>query len=494
MEIIDQLFKKFLNYESIIKNSGAKTVYIENPYSPDGIAIKLICEDLGLKIITLYPKLYGKLKIWFINKFKYKTYKKNWIDPINVYCIPSDSEVQESNIKILMDLPYPNHLDAIYPTIQKFISKGYQIYLLAKSNDILKYKSKHTFLSIKTKKAHYKDLNIALNNYFYYLEKNHYNIFKYENNDLWKLIRDDLYYSHKNKLPALRYHLKNFVNVVEFIKPNIVIVGDDRAPSSVRIDVLYCKKKVIPHFEVQHGMYTTNSLMAMPLSDKIFVWGEATKNALIEAGANNDQMKVTGSPKYDSLILRSNDYNKYVINHYDKTILFATQPVPSNITLQIINKIGSFLKEKEGIRLKVKPHPSENAEYYKGFVKHFADDNINVTDNNEDMIDLILNADVIIIISSTVGIEAAILDKPMICVNLSDQKSEYVECGVALEVKDLKDLVPQINNAIYNDKIQKTLAECRKKFVYNYAYLQDGKASTRIVDAIIKIIESKDDT
>lgn len=232
-------------------------------------------------------------------------------------------------------------------------------------------------------------------------------------------------------------------------------MGDDRAPSSVRIDVLYCKKKVIPHFEVQHGMYTTNSLMAMPLSDKIFVWGEATKNALIEAGANNDQMKVTGSPKYDSLILRSNDYNKYVINHYDKTILFATQPVPSNITLQIINKIGSFLKEKEGIRLKVKPHPSENAEYYKGFVKHFADDNINVTDNNEDMIDLILNADVIIIISSTVGIEAAILDKPMICVNLSDQKSEYVECGVALEVKDLKDLVPQINNAIYNDKIQK---------------------------------------
>lgn len=42
-----------------------------------------------------------------------------------------------------------------------------------------------------------------------------------------------------------------------------------------------------------------------------------------------------------------------------------------------------------------------------------------------------------------------------------------------------------------DDKIQKTLSECRKEFVYSYAYLQDGKASERIVDAVVKTIETK---
>ncbi|AEG18377.1 CDP-glycerol--poly(glycerophosphate) glycerophosphotransferase [Methanobacterium paludis] len=489
MELIDQLFKKFLNYKSIIEKNVVNTVYIENPYSPDGKAIKLICEDLGLDCIPLYPSFYGKLKTWFINKLKYRTYKKTGIDPINVYSTQTASKFQ-SDIKILMDVPYPNHLDVVYPTIQKFISKGYKIFLLAKSNDIKKYKS---FLNIKIKKVQYKDLNKKLNKYFSYLRKNHYNIFKYENVDLWKLIEDDLYYSHKNKLPALLYHLKNFLKVVETIKPNLVIVGDDRAPSSVRIDILYCKKRGIPHFEVQHGIYTTNSLLATPLSDKIFVWGEATKNALVEAGANNDQIEVTGSPKYDSVITKLNDYSKSITNPLNKTILFATQPFPGNINLQIIDEIGLFLKKNEGINLIVKPHPAETADYYKKFVEHFADDMIHVADNNDNIIELLLNADVTIMISSTVGIDAAILDKPMICVNLSDQKSVYVEGGVALEAKDLKDIVSQINNIMYDDKIRKNLAECRKRFVYNYVYLQDGKASERIVDGIVKMIESKDD-
>lgn len=425
MEIVDCLFKKFLNYESIIKKNDVETVYIENPYSFDGKVIKLICKNLGLNCIPLYLKLYGKIKTKFINKIKYKTYKKVRIDPINLYTTQNGSKVQ-NDMKILMDVPYSNHLNVVYPTIQKFISKGFKIYLLAKSNDVLKYNS---FLNIKIKKALYKNLNKKLSNYFSYLEKNHGNMFTYENIDLWELIKDNLYYSHKNKLPALCYHLKNFVNVVEHIKPDIVIVGDDRAPSSVRIDILYCKKKGIPHFEVQHGLYTVNSLLAEPLSDKIFVWGDATKSALIEAGASDDQMEVTGSPKYDSLMKRLNNYSKPM---NPKTILFTTQPVSSNINLQIINRIGSYLQERDDINLVVKPHPAETTEYYKMGV-NFAD--VMIKDNDEDIIDLLLNADIVILLSSTVGIEAAILDKPMICVNLTNEKSVYVEKGVALEVK-----------------------------------------------------------
>ncbi|MEN6552516.1 MAG: CDP-glycerol glycerophosphotransferase family protein [Methanobacterium sp.] len=481
IDIVRTLFEKVQVFESIISKEEVDKIFFENSYSPDGKALGIICEGLGLESDSIYS-FYGKTKRKVMDRVKYGGYYRNNIETINFYSIDN---LNENSPNILFDTPYANHLDIVFPVMELLLKKGYNVYLLAKDEDINRYKSKHSFSKIKLPKIKCNKLNGTLKQYISRAESS--KTFNYNGIDLWPLLRDDLYLSNKNKLNVLG-HLKNFNDILNDIKPDLIVVGDDRGPSAVRADLLYAKHECVPIVEIQHGVYRIDKAMATPISNKIFVWGESTKPALLEAGASGDQMEVTGSPKYDSLVHKLKNHLKPADNDNIKTLLFATQPLPGNLNSRIINEISLMLEKTDNIKLIVKPHPSENTDYYKSITKQFSQ-KISVKDSGDNIIDLLLDADVLINLFSTVGLEAAILEKPMVCVNLYNQKIVYIESGVALEVKNLKDLKSKINDILYNDKIRDKLADNRKKFVYNYAYIQDGKASERICDAIIKMIE-----
>jgi hypothetical protein len=60
---------------------------------------------------------------------------------------------------------------------------------------------------------------------------------------------------------------------------------------------------------------------------------------------------------------------------------------------------------------------------------------------------------------------------------------------VTLRVSSEADLIPAIKKALYDEKtIEKIKAE-GKKFVYDHAYKQDGKATERLVDLIERMIK-----
>ena len=102
---------------------------------------------------------------------------------------------------------------------------------------------------------------------------------------------------------------------------------------------------------------------------------------------------------------------------------------------------------------------------------------------------MVASSDILITVSSTVAIEAALLDKPIICINATDEDSAYTSSGIAIEVRKLEELIPAIKNALYNEEVRGKLADARKKFVYEYAYIQDGEASKRVADLITQMID-----
>lgn len=487
-DIIYSIIKKIQIYERIMdKISNEDIVYIENPYSVDGKIIKLLCKNKHIQCFNIVPAFLGKIKSYSVNKIKYNWYKKRYINSVKLYRIDNP---KSNKTPILINTPYTNHLSAIFPVMEELILKNYDIYVISQDNDMMKYKSKHSFLNIETRYREHKFLKKRFKKYFSQPDLGSSPIFKYHDINIWAILKDDLYYSNKEKLSVLSA-LETYQKIVELVKPAIILVGDDRGPSTVRADLLHSLREKIPIVEIQHGIYTKNKPMINPISDKIFIWGEAMKEALINAGATEDQLEVTGSPLYDQLIDRFDKHSSAPKS--TKTLLFATQPLPGDINVQIINEIISFLKNHNEITLIVKPHPSEDENYYESCLKDFASDQIVIKGSNEDFSDILFDVDVLIIISSTVGIEAAILGKPMICVNLMAEESVYVSNGVALEVKDLKKFATTIGRVLYDDKVIKQLSKCRDEFVYNYAYLKDGKASERIADSIVKIIESKND-
>jgi hypothetical protein len=65
----------------------------------------------------------------------------------------------------------------------------------------------------------------------------------------------------------------------------------------------------------------------------------------------------------------------------------------------------------------------------------------------------------------------------------------YAEKGVALGIYRKDDVAPTIQNALQNEEVRERLGKAQEKFVYEYAYVQDGKASERVADLIMHTLE-----
>ena len=89
---------------------------------------------------------------------------------------------------------------------------------------------------------------------------------------------------------------------------------------------------------------------------------------------------------------------------------------------------------------------------------------------------------------STSGLEAVVLNKPVITINLTGRPDpvDYAEKGVAIGVYKGKNLYYAINNALYNEDVRKSLLRERKK--YKRDYFLDGKASERISNVIESMV------
>ena len=87
-----------------------------------------------------------------------------------------------------------------------------------------------------------------------------------------------------------------------------------------------------------------------------------------------------------------------------------------------------------------------------------------------------------------------LLDKPLIDVDLTGEPyyNDYVEKNVALGVRKEEDLLPAIKSILENKEVKERLKKNRKKYIYEHAYKQDGKASERVLHLINKMIRNKE--
>jgi UDP-N-acetylglucosamine:LPS N-acetylglucosamine transferase len=138
----------------------------------------------------------------------------------------------------------------------------------------------------------------------------------------------------------------------------------------------------------------------------------------------------------------------------------------------------------------IKIHPEEKIDFYQKLLNQFGLKAL-IVEDIELLYDLISLSELVISAEdSTVGLQVTMLHKPLICVNLSKLPhcQDYAEKGVAIGVRHEEDLLPTIKSIIEDEKIRKKLERNRKRYIYEHAYKQDGKASERVVKLINKIL------
>ena len=230
---------------------------------------------------------------------------------------------------------------------------------------------------------------------------------------------------------------------------------------------------------------------------KIAVVSAYAKEAHIKMGAPADKIFVTGQPRFDLIWQAKVDKAQVMIElkmlKEKDIIVLATQPLgelrSAKEQREFLEVVVGAVSEFPENQLVIKLHPDEKIEEYQKMLVGIINSVIICRDI--DLYGLLHACELLMTVHSTVALEAMILDKPVITVNLTGKPDvmPYAESGAALGVYRKEDLAPTINKALYDNVVRKRMAGKREQFVYEHAYKLDGQATKRVADLIVRLIE-----
>jgi len=424
-------------------------------------------------------------------KFLFNNYllnKKNYKEPFLIISHASDLNPVKGNLKGYYDTQLGQIIDVLKEkyNILNFqqLNNKYIIYKTLNYHE--NFVPFELFIFYKRLKAKKNVNNTLVVDNLIYLDKLdfHFNELNLKNIML-NCVMKDLRQSYSSYL--YEYLIaKEIISKFE-IKKCLVVGEGDRG----RCFITAGNKLKISTYAVQHGIinetsstYIINSKYKNLLVPKnTFLWGEKYSELLISHTNvyNKENVNVVGQVRTDHLVK-----NGYLISDKSSGILkivYATQYFTDLLepaTVMLFKALNLMVEDYE---LVIKLHPADlNFKFYEEMAEKFKIKNCKIMKDG-DLYELIKWSDLVISVHSTVVVEAALMNKPSICILLPkyNDAGGFVKDGVSFGVVDENQLLEcmvkiKSNNITVNHNI--------KNYIYENFYKLDGKVTARIVDII----------
>lgn len=456
-EIYDKIIKKLSDIhgediEVYFENMGLKDVIKKNLYLEKitslgdfkNSLIDIVKNNIFTSLLYyfLWPKIYNLLKL-----HKYNNYEKVFFSFAN------------------------NHLNSLTPLANNDNSNsivltsitGHQ-YSQNKSNNainknILYIDGFATISDFMNYKKRYIKANEEIYDFFASLAKN-YNLNLEQVTNVIKNIFI-FYYMNFFRYCLIADRLASLFSTCKFY------FGNDSCHRS-RAIISAARKAGILSVVIQHGVIA-NTKLYLPYADKIAVWGEIEKQKLCRAGVESARIVVTGSPTHT----KCQPLKKQKIDNLK--ILYATTPLDSKERHRILKNVITASKEL-GAELTIRPHPSENYEFY------YINNKINYkykVDNKTLLKVQLDKANIGIIISSTVALDMALHGLLILKYELSTLQDDtrFSDFNYIKSVRNSIDIVDYITTP------HKCLEKDRIIFLNNYI----SRFSTESINEIFSI-------
>jgi hypothetical protein len=215
--------------------------------------------------------------------------------------------------------------------------------------------------------------------------------------------------------------------------------------------VAAAKAKDVKVIEFQHGFvapwhlgyswseYAVPYRKQMPIPDKIFLYGEHWRQALLTNGFWDKELMVVGSLRMDSHRNQQRSKPDGVFR-----LLLTTQLIDIE---NLLNFVSQFLREYTDtppVELCVKLHPGETTKvFYENAFKEFSNVRILLSEESPSTFDLLLMAHLHLSIYSTCHYEALALGVPTVILPLAGHENvlSIRQCDYAFLVETPQDLV-----------------------------------------------------
>jgi CDP-glycerol glycerophosphotransferase (TagB/SpsB family) len=199
---------------------------------------------------------------------------------------------------------------------------------------------------------------------------------------------------------------------------------------------------------------------------------------------------VTGSPKFDALLESARTLDRAAVRarlgvaQGERLLLVASRFRGIRGTHQSIGSAFPALVravERLGVRCLVKPHPAEPADVYARVVKDEHSTRVSVLSTGADLVELLHASDALCTVESLSAVEALVLERPVLLLNMPTNLRRMAEQGVALGVAAGTDPEEALRQVLFDEATQGRLREARARYLSDLAHGVDGEATTRIV-------------
>ena len=304
------------------------------------------------------------------------------------------------------------------------------------------------FLLVKPKSSKTNEvLKILENSYKKMLKNNPENEFFYKKIPIWNFLQDTLdemfYEPYLPSYVHLVHELESFFDEYSPVK----IVQTYEAGSFAKAFEIAAKKTNIKTVGIQHGAildsahdYMTKNLLddenplGNPIPDTTLVFGDYYKQLLINKGKYpSSKIQISGNlslynvNELKNLLIRKNLLKKYNLD--DKKIILIILSnrltfTKNNPDVTLLEHVHNCLKDQDCIVL-VRPHPGDELteEIFRKFCPSL---NFKLSLGNSLFEDIAIT-DIVIAMWSTVGIEAALFEKPVLFTTIEDTDSTLIK-------------------------------------------------------------------
>lgn len=256
------------------------------------------------------------------------------------------------------------------------------------------------------------------------------------------------------------------------------------------------KKCKIPSFSIITLGLTKDPANNVFKSEKICVYGTQGKEVLHCFGFTDKQIFVVGNPRYDQL--------KSILNKNSKIFLKDTFDINPTSKLIVLGFgrwhesdeiwMADFIKfcNEHDYEVFIKIHPT-----YKNSLNGIHHSNLEILKNScrdyrfhvsidVDLSTLLSAADLVITDHSNLGIEAMLLEKPLINANFVKSENKgfqiFRELKSSIYIEDYNELKNYVSQIFEDSKFDEQFVRYRKQFFEKWNKFNDGKASERIFE------------
>ncbi len=326
--------------------------------------------------------------------------------------------------------------------------------------------------------------------------------FIFENIDYWEIVENKIMDILKNDFKRIRQNITTFVNFAKRYEINNVILRNDVKELEKTI-VFAAKNFDISTLVIQHGLLIEPNGNNYLFADKIAAWGNFTADWYGQFGNDIKKIIMTGSLNSDKIfdwLRHSKDDNCKVfleeigLNKRQRVVSLFTTGISmlklssfttDDMTENLIRDVLRAVKSIGGLNLIIKLHPNEDLKNFERVVKN--EDKTCITMlAKTDLYRLIQISDLVVTIDSTVALEALMIGKPLVAINLSKRPylAPYIERNVALGAFSKDQIENTIELALYNEDVKRKMQMARESFLDYVIYKFDGNAKNRITNLI----------